>query len=51
MRTIERDKTHAWHPRTESFAGTILVPAKARGLLSGTVIRDPLTKGIIIPIK
>jgi hypothetical protein len=35
----------------ETFAGMIPVPAKARGLLLGTVIRGPLTKGLITLIE
>jgi hypothetical protein len=30
-----------------AFVGLVPIPAKARGLLSGTVIRCPLTKGLI----
>jgi hypothetical protein len=33
------------------FAGMVPVQAKARGLLSGTVIRGPLTKGVITLVK
>jgi hypothetical protein len=45
--TIKRDETHTQLPRTEPVARMVPVPAKAQGLLSETVIRDPLTKGII----